>query len=91
MEKLARLQFDRDLFVNHVSDLQEFMEECDSKKVSIFEIQVRLEEFKVEYNNYKTNQRELEILDIDNLSDLKSERKQYTVGERAFLRCEYCS
>ena len=44
------------------------MEDFDSEKQSVFEIQARLEELKVEYENYKTNQRMLEMLDIDHLS-----------------------
>ena len=31
-----------------------------------------------EFDNYKINQRELEMLDIDNLSELKSERNHYS-------------
>ena len=78
MEKLAELKYNRDLYVNHISDLQDYMLNFDNSNESLFELQARLEKLKCEFDNYEINQRELEMLDIDNLSELKSERNHYS-------------
>ena len=50
----------------------------DNSNESLFELQARLEELKGEFDNYETNQRELEMLNMDNLSELQGERKHYS-------------